>query len=120
MPDRDRFSTKDARVLFRLGEFVGNMLRTSSKLDQAQALYNASLTTSQRSNALLDVTKMLASETTLDRYAYIYHTIYSIHCMMLMMVLRHIVLYPSYVSKCPNYWTQTGVPCSLWTKRNNS
>jgi hypothetical protein len=73
VPVNDRFSTKDARVLFRLGEFVGNMLRTSSKLDQAQALYNASLTTSQRSTALLDVTKMLASETTLDRYIFAYH-----------------------------------------------
>jgi GAF domain-containing protein len=62
----ESFSSKDARVLYRLGEFAGNMLRTSSKLDQAQALYNQSLTTHQRSSALLDVAKVLASETKLD------------------------------------------------------
>lgn len=61
-----RFTNRDCRVLARLGEFAGNMLRNSSKLDQAQAMYNATLTTHQRSAALLEVAKALASETSLN------------------------------------------------------
>ncbi len=60
------FTTTDAKMLLRLGEFSGNMLRGSRSADRAHALYNASLSSQQRSVALLDVAKALANETRLD------------------------------------------------------
>lgn len=64
----ESFTTRDCKVLYRLGEFAcGNMLRNSRSVDRAHALYNASLQSHKRSAALLDVAKALASETTLDK-----------------------------------------------------
>jgi len=63
----ESFSTRDCKVLYRLGEFAGNMLRSSRSVDRAHALYNASLQSHKRSAALLDVAKALASETDLNR-----------------------------------------------------
>jgi GAF domain-containing protein len=63
----ESFSTRDCKVLYRLGEFAGNMLRNSRSVDRAHALYNASLQSHKRSAALLDVAKALASETDLNR-----------------------------------------------------
>jgi hypothetical protein len=63
----ESFTTRDCKVLYRLGEFAGNMLRNSRSVDRAHALYNASLQSHKRSAALLDVAKALASETALDK-----------------------------------------------------
>jgi hypothetical protein len=63
----ESFTTRDCKVLYRLGEFVGNMLRNSRSIDRAHALYNASLQSHKRSAALLDVAKALASETNLNK-----------------------------------------------------
>jgi len=61
------FSSRDCKVLYRLGEFAGNMLRNSRSVDRAHALYHASLQSHKRSAALLDVAKALASETDLEK-----------------------------------------------------
>ncbi len=60
------FSSRDCRVLYRLGEFAGNLLRNSRNLDRAHALYSQATISHKRSQALLDVAKVLSSEHRLD------------------------------------------------------
>ena len=60
------FHTRDCKLLYRLGEFIGNMLRNSRSLDRANALFNQTMLSNKRNNALLDIAKLLASETKLD------------------------------------------------------
>lgn len=64
--EQEPFHPREAKLLLRLGEFVGNMLRNSRSADRAHALYNASLQSHKRSAALLDVAKALASEIRLE------------------------------------------------------
>lgn len=61
------FSARDTRLLKRVADFVGNLLKNSRMWDRAHAQYHMSVTSAKRSAALLEVAKALASETKLER-----------------------------------------------------
>ena len=61
------FTARDGRVLAVLADLLGNVVKNSNSVDRAHSLYLTSLQSNRRSNALLDVAKALASETSLER-----------------------------------------------------
>ena len=63
----EAFSARDGRVLALVADLLGNVVKNSNSVDRAHSLYLTSLQSNRRSNALLDVAKALASETSLER-----------------------------------------------------
>lgn len=61
-----RFSTREVKLLTRLADFAGNLVKNSRSWDSAFASYNASVSVSKRNAALLEVSMALASENRLE------------------------------------------------------